>query len=121
MVSNLYAQNKVQNQVILKNLSEHQFLAKQGIAFRGHNEVESNFLQLLKLREIDNPELSSWMRRRTDKYVSPEMPNEILQLMSRIFCWICPRVSILLISFLYCQMNAQTCRIRNNWLSVSDG
>ena len=43
------------------------------------NKVQNRKL----LREIDNPELSSWMRRRTGKYVSPEMQNEILQLMSR--------------------------------------
>ena len=79
MVSNLYAQNKVQNhKLFLKILQNIKFLARQGIAFRGHDEVESNFIQLLKLREIDNPELSSWMRRRTDKYVSPEMHENIL-------------------------------------------
>ena len=57
------------------------FLGKQGIAFRGHEDAESNFMQLFKLRELDNPELSAWLKR-TDKYLNPEIQNEMLQLMS---------------------------------------
>ena len=39
-------------QVILKNPSEHQVPRQARAAFRGHDELKSNFLQLLKLREI---------------------------------------------------------------------
>ena len=35
---------------IMKNL---QFLGRHGLALRGHNESESNFIQLLKLRGHD--------------------------------------------------------------------
>lgn len=41
------------------------FLAVQDIPMRGHNENESNFLQLIKLRCLDNEKLNSWMQRTT--------------------------------------------------------
>ena len=73
---------KAENQrVLLKILQNVKFLGRQGIAFRGHDDAESNFMQLFKLQEMDNPELSAWMKR-TDKYLSPEIQNEMLQLMS---------------------------------------
>ena len=35
------------------------FLSRQGIAFRGdHDETDSNFILLLKLRGIDDPSIS---------------------------------------------------------------
>ena len=30
-----------------------QFLGRQGLAFRGHEDCESNFMQLMKLRSND--------------------------------------------------------------------
>ena len=36
--------------IILQNL---QFLGRQGIALRGHDQDESNFIQLVKLRSYD--------------------------------------------------------------------
>ena len=84
LVSDIHVQNKTLNRkLFLKILQNIKFLARQGIAFRGQNEAESNFTQLIKLRESDNPALSSWMKKRTNKYISPDIQNEILQLMSR--------------------------------------
>ena len=47
---------KVNRECLLKILSNIQFLARQGIAFRGNGaEIDSNFMQLLKLRGKDDP------------------------------------------------------------------
>ena len=59
-----------------------QHLGRQGLAFRGHNDEESNFIQLLKLRSHDQPDISEWLARKGgDKYTSPEVQNELLTLM----------------------------------------
>ena len=64
LVSDIHVQNKTLNRkLFLKILQNIKFLARQGIAFRGHDEAESNFTQLIKLRESDNPALSSWMKK----------------------------------------------------------
>ena len=52
------------------------FLARQGLPIRGDgNDSDANFMQLLQLRKRDVPELSTWLGRKTDKYVSPTMQN----------------------------------------------
>ena len=68
--------------VLLKILQNVKFLGRQGLAFRGHDDSESNFMQLFKLRELDNPVLSAWLKRSSDKYLSPEIQNEMLEVMS---------------------------------------
>ena len=58
----MHAQNKAENRkVLMKILQNVKFLGRQGIAFCGHEDVESNFIQLIKLRELDNSVLSGWM------------------------------------------------------------
>ena len=42
-----HTQNRKLNESILQNVK---FLARQGIALRGHNDAESNLMQLFKLR-----------------------------------------------------------------------
>ena len=65
---------------ILQNV---QYLGRQGLTLRGHNDEESNFTQLLKLRSHDQPDISDWLARKGgDKYTTPEIQNEILTLMS---------------------------------------
>ena len=64
----------------LKILSNLRYLARQGLAIRGHgDETDSNFYQLLKLREQDDSRIQSWL---TDKYTSSDMQNEIIKLMA---------------------------------------
>ena len=46
------------------------------------NDVESNFLQLFKLRAEDHPSLTKWMERQTNRYTSHEIQDEILKIMS---------------------------------------
>ena len=66
--------------VFLKILQNVKFLARQGIALCAHYDAESNFMQLFKLRALDNPELGAWLERTGDKYLSPVIQNKMLEL-----------------------------------------
>ncbi|KAJ8869511.1 hypothetical protein PR048_028502 [Dryococelus australis] len=66
---------------LLKILSTVKFLARQGLAFRGHQLGEGNFQQLLQMRAEDCPELKSWLKRKLD-WCSPDIQNEMLQLLA---------------------------------------
>ena len=55
------------------------YLARQGLAFRGHRNDEGNFKQLLRLRAADNPDLQLWLERRNDM-TSGSRQNEIVEL-----------------------------------------
>lgn len=66
---------------LLKIIRAVQFLARQGLALRGHNESEGNFAQLLGYKSEDDPELRKWLSSRED-YTSPKVQNEILSLLS---------------------------------------
>ena len=58
-------------------------MCHQGLPLRGHgDEQDSNFTQLLMLQSENNEKLAIWMQRKTDKYTSPEIQNEILKIMS---------------------------------------
>ena len=46
---------------------------------RGHDDLEGNILQLLKLRSSDCTELTTWIRER--RYFSPVILNEQISLM----------------------------------------
>ena len=48
------------------------FLAKQGLALRGHDDDEGNFLQLLQLRSEDNPKLKAFIAQK-ESYTSPQI------------------------------------------------
>ena len=67
----------------MKILSNMRFLARQGLPLRGHgDESDSNFMQLLLLRGEDDPRVVNWIQKKTDKYTSPEMQNEMLKVMA---------------------------------------
>ena len=60
------------------NWQNIKFLARQGIALRGNGSGDdSNFLQLLQLWEQHDLRISGWMAKKTDKYTSPDIQNEI--------------------------------------------
>lgn len=84
MLSKSHAAEKKDNrQLFMKILENIKFLARQGIALRGDGSGgDSNFLQLLKLWGQDDLRISGWMAKKTDKYTSPDMQNEILQIMA---------------------------------------
>ena len=72
-------------QCFLKILSNVRFLTHQGLPFRGHgDESESNFTQLLRLRGEDDPRIGQWIKKRTDKYTSSDIQNEILTVMAKM-------------------------------------
>lgn len=83
LLSQAHAAEKKQNrECLLKILSNIRFLARQGLALRGDgDESDSNFVQILKLRGEDDSKLLDWMKRKTNKYTSAEMQNEMLQVM----------------------------------------
>ncbi|XP_060874818.1 zinc finger MYM-type protein 1-like [Metopolophium dirhodum] len=66
-----------------KILSSIVFLAKQGVAIRGHTDESANFNQLLKLRSEDSTELKNWLDRTTYKWISHDITNEIHSILSR--------------------------------------
>lgn len=66
---------------LLKIISAVQFLGRQGVALRGHDDSEGNFAQLLKYKSEDDPGLTKWLSSRID-YTCPQVQNEILSLLS---------------------------------------
>ena len=83
-LSSQHAVEKEERRVcLLKIIQNIRFLSRQGLALRGDgNEDDSNFSQLLRLRAVDSESLSTWLTRKTDKYTSPEIQNELLKLMA---------------------------------------
>jgi Domain of unknown function (DUF4371) len=60
-----------------------QYLGRQGIALRGHDDAEGNFMQLLKFRSNDVPELLSWLSKAGGStYTHHSIQNEILTIFS---------------------------------------
>lgn len=62
-------------------ISTLKYLARQGLAVRGHSETSGNFHQLLRARSCDVPELAAFMQRR-NCFLSHEIQNEILEMMA---------------------------------------
>ena len=67
---------------LMKILSTIKYLARQGLALRGHKEDTGNFIELLKLRSEDTKLMTSWLTRKT-RFCSHEIQNEMLNLMSQ--------------------------------------
>ncbi|XP_069482144.1 zinc finger MYM-type protein 1-like [Ambystoma mexicanum] len=65
-------------------------LAKQGLALRGHDDKDGNFRQVLEARADDVPCLKQRITSSRAEYLSPDIQNEVLQLLShailRILC-----------------------------------
>ena len=68
--------------MFLKVLECIRYLARQGLAFRGHHEdniaFEGNLYQLLLLQAKDSIQLASWIKKRD--YISPAIVNEIINI-----------------------------------------
>ena len=64
------AEQRVRQQMLLKQLSSLKYLLRQGLAIRGHEDIEGNLLQLLRLRSGDCTQLSTWIAER--KFFSPQ-------------------------------------------------
>ncbi len=58
------------------------FLSRLGLALRGDgDESDSNFMQLSNLRSEDDERILDWIKKKTDKYTSPQMQNEMVKVM----------------------------------------
>ena len=79
------ADQKFHREMLMKLLSSVRFLARQGLAFRGHTETseafEGNLYQLLQLRSEQNNHMRLWLKKR--EYISPDIVNEIIVLMGQ--------------------------------------
>ncbi len=70
-------------QCFLKLLSNVRFLARQALPLRGGgDESNSNYMQLLKLRGEDDSRAFQWIKKKTDKYTSGDMQNEMIKVMA---------------------------------------
>ena len=83
-LSQTHAKEKKQNrQYLLKVLQNVRFIARQGLPLQGDGiEENSNFIQLLKLRAEDDSRILDYMSKKTDKYTSATVVNEMLQIMA---------------------------------------
>ena len=60
-----------------------QFIARQGLAVRGKEATDGNFVKLLELRSDDDDVLKRWLTRTTS-YTSVTVQNEILRIMAHM-------------------------------------
>ena len=67
--------------LLLKQLSSLKYLARHGMALRGHDQMDSNLIPLLKTRAEDVPELTNWIENK--QYSSPVIINELLEVMGK--------------------------------------
>ena len=83
-ISSAHAAEKSKDQQCLVTITENiSFLARQWIVLHGDgDESNSNFVQLFYLRATDQPQLTTWLERKTDKYTSPQIQNELLTIMA---------------------------------------
>ena len=83
MLSRAHARERLENRdYLLKLFQNIRFLSRQGIALRGHDDANSNFIQLLQLRSIDDSKILEYLTSKTDKYTSHQIQNEMLQVMA---------------------------------------
>uniref|UniRef100_H2ZS35 DUF4371 domain-containing protein n=1 Tax=Latimeria chalumnae TaxID=7897 RepID=H2ZS35_LATCH len=65
-----------------KTFTSIQYLAKQRLVLCGHNDNDSNLIQLLQLRSTDSDELRHWLSRTKYKWLSRDVLNEIIEMMA---------------------------------------
>lgn len=68
---------------LLKIFSTVRYLCQQGIAIRGHEDADSNIIELLNERAEETPELKSWLSRSTSKWLSHDVLNEYIELLAK--------------------------------------
>lgn len=83
-LSKEFAQEIAKNQkCLLEILHTVRLLARQSQSFRnGNDEMESNFQQYLKNQARHIPELTEWILKKTNKYTSHDIQNEMIEIMS---------------------------------------
>ena len=88
LLSTSHTQEKIANRTdILKIFQSIQYLARQSIALRGDQiDLESNFIQLLKLRGTDDNIMKN-LEKHTDKYTCHQIQNEMIKIMTLSVLW----------------------------------
>ena len=66
--------------MFLQEVNSLRFLARQGLAFRGHEKEEGNFYQVMNLQAA-NHHIKHWLS--SQKCMSAEILNEIIELMAQ--------------------------------------
>ena len=91
MLCTSLAKEKTDNRkAMLTTISTICFLACQGLPLHGSHvssggcEMNSNFLQFLHLRKEDIPVLNTWLQRSQDRFTSPSIQNELLEIMANM-------------------------------------
>jgi hypothetical protein len=84
LCATLSEEKSTNRQVLTKILGNVRFLVRQALPLRGDGDGKnSNFTQLYKLREEDNPILEKWRtERKTDKYTHNVIQNEMMKVMA---------------------------------------
>ena len=68
---------------LLKIIPDIRYLGRQGIPLRGAEDgTNSNFNQLNLVRTEDNEDFEIWLQKKTFTYNSPQIQNEIINIMS---------------------------------------
>ena len=75
MLSMAHAAEKAVNRQIL-----FRFLACQGLALRGDGKEDDS--RLMKLSAMDDPRIMDWLKKKSNRYMCPEIQNELLKVMS---------------------------------------
>ena len=85
-LSSQHAKEKANNrQTMLKLLSNICYIARQSLPLQGDvEEDDSNYSQLLRLRGTDGARVLDWIKRKSDKYTSPEVQNEMLEILGKM-------------------------------------
>ncbi|XP_053484429.1 zinc finger MYM-type protein 1 isoform X1 [Ictalurus furcatus] len=79
--SRLQKQQHVARNSLLKIVGGMMCLARPGNAFRGHDNKEGNFHQVIKYKAEGDEELTSWLQRHNN-FTSPKIQNDVLKIVS---------------------------------------
>lgn len=66
--------------MLLKHLSALRYLVRQGLAIRGHEENESNLIQLLHMWSAHDVDMKAWLKE--GNYLSRDIINEQIKMMA---------------------------------------
>ena len=80
---NLKAERELNYKCLMDIIENLQYLSRQDLHFRGHNDCESKLYQLLLLRSKDIPQLKDWLMKEKGEYNSQDIQDELLSIMSQ--------------------------------------
>ncbi|XP_028397239.1 zinc finger MYM-type protein 1-like [Dendronephthya gigantea] len=81
LVTQMQKDQQLARNSLIKLFTSIRYLLRQGTAFRGHDKSDGNYLQLLKLRTEDDPNLEIYLKRTTN-FTSFAGQNEMIRLFS---------------------------------------